>query len=116
MKQLGAELILERGKLFADGRLANSAFFRDRGEASFFHDSHEHLQRIESVHNRLPIPLRNGLYLPAQDALSLQQLARPPWSERRATRQRLVLSSKCIPSWNSLYSRACQVRPQHWHI
>jgi hypothetical protein len=35
VNQLGAEFIFESGDLFADGRLTNSTFLRDSGEAPF---------------------------------------------------------------------------------
>ena len=57
-----AELIFKSGDLLADGRLTNSTFLCDSGEAPFFNDSDEHLHCVEFVHTSLPIPLRNGFY------------------------------------------------------
>jgi hypothetical protein len=60
--QVGAELIFECGDLFADGRLTNSTFFRDREKAPFFNYSDEYLHCTEFVHASLCIPLWNGFY------------------------------------------------------
>jgi hypothetical protein len=56
VNEFGAELILKGGDLLADGRLTNSTFLCDRGEAPFFNYSDENLQGIEFVHTRLRIP------------------------------------------------------------
>jgi hypothetical protein len=58
--ELGAELLFERGDLFAHRRLANAALLCDGGEAAFLDHPDEHLHRIELVHPSLRIPLRNA--------------------------------------------------------
>jgi hypothetical protein len=50
VNQLGAEFIFKGGDLFADGRLTNSTFLCDSGEAPFFNYPHEDLHCIEFVH------------------------------------------------------------------
>src|ERR1700731_4132183 len=59
VNELSAELILKGGDLFADGRLTNSTFLCDSGEAPFFSYADENLHCIEFVHDTLPVPLRN---------------------------------------------------------
>src|ERR1700722_19668395 len=92
VNQLGPELILEGGDLFADGRLTDSPFLRDRGEAPFLNYSNENLHCIEFVHDTPPIPL------------SIHSI-----------RARVALSVR-IPSRNSRYSSDCQIYLQCWHI
>src|SRR6202049_1194458 len=60
VNELSAELILKGGDLFADGRLTNSTFLCDSGEAPFFYHSDENLHCIESIHTDVRIPLWNG--------------------------------------------------------
>jgi hypothetical protein len=60
VNQFGAELIFKGGDLFADGRLTDSTFFRDSGEAAFFRYSDEHLHCIEFVHDSFSL---DGFYL-----------------------------------------------------
>ena len=62
MNELGTELILKGGDLLAHGRLTDSAFLCDSGEAPFFNYADEHLHRIEFIHMNLPILLWNGCY------------------------------------------------------
>jgi hypothetical protein len=56
VNQLGPELILKRGDLFADGRLTNSSFLCDGRKAPFFSYADENLHCIEFVHDTLPVP------------------------------------------------------------
>ncbi len=62
MNQLGAEFVLEHGDLFSDGRLTNSTFLCDSGEAPSFNYPHENLQCIEFVHDTRTIPLCTPVY------------------------------------------------------
>ena len=68
MNEFGAELTLKGGDLLAHGRLTDSAFLCDSGEAPFFNDADEHMHRIESVHMNLPILLWNGRYASNNDS------------------------------------------------
>ena len=68
MNKFGAELIFKGGDLFADGRLTNSTFLCDSGEAPFFNYSDEHLHCIQFVHTSLRIPLWNGCYARNSDS------------------------------------------------
>ena len=70
MNQLGAELIFKGGDLFADGRLTNSTFLCDSGEAPFFNYPHENLHCIEFVHDTLPVPPCTPFYTGDGDSLS----------------------------------------------
>src|SRR6476660_2730913 len=47
VNQLGAEIVLKGGDLFADGRLTNSTLLCDSGEAPFFNHPNENLHCIE---------------------------------------------------------------------
>jgi hypothetical protein len=47
VNQFGAELIFKSGDLFADGRLTDSTFLCDRGEALFFNYSDKQMYRAE---------------------------------------------------------------------
>src|ERR1700724_355128 len=112
--QLGSELILQRGELFADGRLTNTTFFCDSGKAPFLHDPDEHLHCLEPVHSSPPvaIPLWNGLCLVEQNE------SRSPCEDNnhldlgslRQPSRGLFLSTKCSPIWNGWYSAMCQIR------
>src|SRR5260370_23431510 len=103
VNQFGDELIFKGGDLLADGRLTNSTFLCDSGEAPFFNYSDEHLHCIEFVHTSLRIPLWNRCY--ARNSDSPASL-----SNVRNTDQKKVSSSAlCIPIGNSWYSSECQI-------
>src|SRR5437899_2915135 len=50
VNQFCAELVFKGGDLLADGRLTNSTFLCDRGEAPFFNHSDENLHCVEFIH------------------------------------------------------------------
>src|SRR5207249_5537936 len=68
VNQFCAELVFKGGDLLADGRLTNSTFLCDRGEAPFFNHSDENLHCIEFIHTDLRIPLWNGCYARNSDS------------------------------------------------
>ena len=109
MNQFGAELIFKGGDLFADGRLTNSTFLCDSGEAPFFNHSDEHLHCIEFVHTSLPIPLWNGFYARNNDSSASLSVVKNTGSKN-------FLCPPCIPVGNSWYSPECQICLQYWHI
>jgi hypothetical protein len=59
VNQFCAEFVFKGGDLLADGRLTDSTFLCDSGEAPFFNHSDENLHCIESIHTDLRIPLWN---------------------------------------------------------
>jgi 3-oxoacyl-[acyl-carrier protein] reductase len=92
VNEFRAELILKGGDLLAHGRLTDSAFLCDSGEAPFFNYADEHLHRIESVHMNLPILLWNGCHASNTILRLVWPIDRPRYHKRSLLFHRAFLS------------------------